>query len=65
MIAGSSDDMGLSLVALWGMDEGEGLVVNDANDGVIVGGATWTDGICGNALKFAVWRVESNFKLLS
>ncbi len=44
-----------SLVALWHMDEGYGVVIYDAtpnnNDGIIHG-AVWTEGICGKALKF-------------
>ncbi|MCK5474461.1 MAG: LamG domain-containing protein, partial [Candidatus Aenigmarchaeota archaeon] len=44
------------LVAEWQFDEGSGSVLHDSsgngNDGTIHGGATWTEGIKGNALSF-------------
>ena len=43
------------LLALWHMGEGSGSIIHDASgngfDGTIYG-ATWTDGICGEALEF-------------
>lgn len=50
----TENDLDPTLVALWHMDEGFGNFIFDAtlngNDGIIYG-ATWTDGICRNALK--------------
>jgi hypothetical protein len=50
--AGINDE----LVGHWNFDEGEGTVLHDLSgnnyDGTIVGGATWSDGICGGALNF-------------
>jgi hypothetical protein len=52
---GVGADLDPGLVALWHMDEGSGDIIYDEttnnNDGTIYG-ATWTDGICGNALSF-------------
>lgn len=56
LLCGNPLDPACGLVAYWSFDEGSGNVAHDdsanRNDGTLIGGPNWVDGISGKALSF-------------